>query len=35
MEAQSLQLSVVITGVDNNPTVLNPDFLRYNEIVPD
>lgn len=35
MQVQTLQLSVVVAGSDNNPTVLNPDFLRYNEIVPE
>lgn len=35
MQAQILQLSVVVAGADNNPTVLNPDFLHYNEIVPE
>jgi hypothetical protein len=35
MESHILQLSVVIAGAENNPTLLNPDFLRFNNIVPE
>ena len=28
------ELSVVIAADQNNPSILNPDFLRHNEIVP-
>lgn len=27
------ELSVVILGRNHNPTILNPDFLKYNEII--
>lgn len=33
MDAQILQFSIIVTGGNNNPTVLNPDFLRHNQIV--
>jgi hypothetical protein len=33
VDAQLLQISIVIVGAENNPTVLNPDFLHYNKIV--
>jgi len=28
------ELSIVVAGRNHNPTVLNPDFLRYNDVVP-
>ena len=28
------ELSIVVVARNHNPTILNPDFLRYNEIVP-
>lgn len=28
------ELSVVIIAKNHNPTILNPDFLKYNDIVP-
>jgi len=28
------QLSIVVAANTNNPSILNPDFLKYNEIVP-
>ena len=28
-----IELSVVLLATSNNPSILNPDFLRYNEIV--
>lgn len=29
------QLSIVIAAESNNPSILNPDFLKYNDIVPE
>jgi hypothetical protein len=34
MEAQLIQLSTVVVGKAHNPTILNPDFLAVNGIVP-
>lgn len=28
------ELAIVVVGRNHNPTILNPDFLRFNEIVP-
>ena len=28
------ELSIVVVARNHNPTILNPDFLKYNEIVP-
>ena len=28
------ELSIVLLAENHNPTILNPDFLKYNEIVP-
>lgn len=28
------ELGIVVVGQENNPSILNPDFLRYNDIVP-
>jgi hypothetical protein len=30
-----LEFSIVVVGQDCNPTILNPDFLKYREIVPE
>ena len=30
-----LEFSIVIVGEDCNPTILNPDFLKYRNIVPE
>ena len=35
MCGQLLQFSIVIIAADHNPTILNPDFLRMQDIVPD
>jgi len=35
MKWQLLQFSLVVIAADNNPTILNPDFLRVQGIVPD
>lgn len=35
MEARLLQFSVVVVGKLHNPTILNPDFLRIRNIVPE
>ncbi len=35
MEAQLIQFSTVVVGKVHNPTILNPDFLRANAIVPE
>ncbi|MEW6777508.1 MAG: hypothetical protein AB1405_14520 [Bdellovibrionota bacterium] len=29
------QISLVINAKNHNPTILNPDFLRYNKLVPE
>ncbi len=29
------EISIVIVAKNHNPTILNPDFLKYNEIVPE
>lgn len=34
MDPVRYQFSIVLAGVNHNPTILNPDFLLYNEIVP-
>lgn len=34
MKANSLQYSIVVIGQDHNPTILNPDFLQIQNIVP-
>ena len=34
METRLALFSVVVTGESHNPTILNPDFLRIREIVP-
>lgn len=34
MKAQLVQFSVVVVGKTHNPSILNPDFLAINEIVP-
>lgn len=28
------EISIVIVGRNHNPTILNPDFLKYNDIIP-
>jgi hypothetical protein len=35
MNPKLLQFSIVVLASDHNPTILNPDFLRLQEIVPD
>lgn len=35
MEAQLIQFSTVVIGKTHNPSILNPDFLSVNGIVPD
>lgn len=35
MHVQFLQFSIVIVANDHNPTILNPDFLKMQKIVPD
>jgi hypothetical protein len=30
-----LEFSIVVVGQDCNPTILNPDFLKYRKIVPE
>ncbi len=32
---QIAELSVVVIAKNHNPTVLNPDFLKLNNIVPE
>ena len=34
MSGKLLQFSIVVLATDHNPTILNPDFLRLQEIVP-
>lgn len=34
MKAQLIQFSIVVVGKAHNPTILNPDFLAVNDIVP-
>lgn len=34
MSKKLLQFSIVVLATDHNPTILNPDFLRLQEIVP-
>jgi hypothetical protein len=34
MESNLALLSIVVTGESHNPTILNPDFLRIRNIVP-
>lgn len=34
MDAHLIQFSVVVVGKTHNPSILNPDFLRENKIVP-
>ncbi len=34
MKVQLIQFSTVVVGKAHNPTILNPDFLAVNEIVP-
>lgn len=34
MENRRALFSIVVTGESHNPTILNPDFLRVREIVP-
>ena len=34
MSRKLLQFSIVVLATDHNPTILNPDFLRLQEIVP-
>lgn len=34
MKAQLIQFSTVVVGKTHNPSILNPDFLAANEIVP-
>ena len=29
------EIAVVIVGKTHNPSILNPDFLRHNKIVPE
>lgn len=31
---ESRELSIVLAARNHNPTILNPDFLKYNDIVP-
>ena len=33
-EIQIQEFAVVLVAKNHNPTILNPDFLKYNEIVP-
>ncbi len=35
MEIRPLEFSIVVVASDCNPTILNPDFLAKNRIVPD
>jgi len=35
MDIIPLEFSIVVVGQDCNPTILNPDFLRCREIVPE
>lgn len=35
MNIVPLEFSIVVVGEDCNPTILNPDFLKYQGIVPD
>lgn len=35
MKSRLVQFSVVVAGKAHNPTILNPDFLRIREIVPE
>jgi len=35
MKIHPLEFSIVVVGQDCNPTILNPDFLRYRKIVPE
>ena len=35
MDERLLQFSIVIIAADHNPTILNPDFLRMQSIVPE
>lgn len=34
-ETKLIELSVVLVANSNNPSIINPDFLRYNKIVDD
>lgn len=34
-EVKLIELSVVLVANSNNPSIINPDFLRYNKIVDD
>jgi len=35
MNIHPIEFSIVVVGQDCNPTILNPDFLKYRKIVPD
>ncbi|SDW87631.1 hypothetical protein SAMN05421783_1107 [Thiocapsa roseopersicina] len=35
MKIVPLEFSIVVVGEDCNPTILNPDFLKYQQIVPE
>lgn len=35
MQVSNLQHSIVLSASGHNPTLINPDFLRINEIVPE
>lgn len=35
MNILPIEFSIVVVGEDCNPTILNPDFLKYREIVPE
>lgn len=35
MNLRHVEFSIVVVGQDCNPTILNPDFLRYRGIVPE
>jgi hypothetical protein len=35
IEGKYLNFSIVLAASSNNPTILNPDFLKYNKIVDD
>lgn len=35
MDIKLIDLSIIVIATDYNPTILNPDFLRINDIVPE